>query len=51
MTALRPPINRQINAQRVVTHCFGSGDFLPASDIFANAGQTGARKVVLSRTG
>ncbi|GAB3843935.1 zinc-dependent alcohol dehydrogenase family protein [Dactylosporangium cerinum] len=50
-TLLRLLTSKQIDAQRFVTHRFGFDDFLHAYDVFANAGDTGALKVVLSRTG
>lgn len=50
-TLLRLPAGKQIDAQRFVTHRFGFDDFLHAYDVFADAGRTGALKVVLSRTG
>jgi alcohol dehydrogenase len=50
-TLLRLLTSKQIDAQRFVTHRFGFDDFLHAYDVFANAGETGALKVVLSRTG
>jgi alcohol dehydrogenase len=50
-TLLRLLTSKQIDAQRFVTHRFGFDDFIHAYDVFANAGETGALKVVLSRTG
>jgi alcohol dehydrogenase len=50
-TLLRLLTSKQIDAQRFVTHRFGFDDFPHAYDVFANAGETGALKVVLSRTG
>jgi alcohol dehydrogenase len=50
-TLLRLLTSKQIDAQRFVTHRFGFDDFLHAYDVFADAGATGALKVVLSRTG
>ncbi len=49
-TLLRLLTSRQIDAQRFVTHRFGFDEFIEAYDVFANASQTGALKVVLSRT-
>jgi alcohol dehydrogenase len=43
--------NRQLDAQRFVTHRFGFDDFIEAYDVFERAGETGALKVVLSRIG
>jgi alcohol dehydrogenase len=49
-TLLRLLTSKQIDAQRFVTHRFGFDDFMHAYDVFASASQTGALKVVLSRT-
>ena len=49
-TLLKLLISRQIDAQRFITHRFGFNDFMHAYDVFANAAETGALKVVLSRT-
>jgi len=43
--------SHHIDAQHFVTHHFGFDDFMQAYDVFARAGETGALKVVLSRTG
>jgi alcohol dehydrogenase len=40
----------QIDAQRFVTHRFGFDDVIEAYDVFSRAGETGALKVVLSRS-
>ena len=40
----------QLDVGRFVTHRFGFDDFLDAYEIFSNAAQTGALKVVISRT-
>jgi alcohol dehydrogenase len=48
-TLLRLLTSRQIDAQRFITHRFGFDEFLHAYDVFANAAETGALKVVLSR--
>jgi alcohol dehydrogenase len=40
----------QLDVGRFVTHRFGFDDFLAAYDTFANAGDTGALKVVISRS-
>jgi alcohol dehydrogenase len=40
----------QLDVGRFVTHRFGFEDFLAAYDTFANAGETGALKVVISRS-
>jgi alcohol dehydrogenase len=49
-TLLRLLTSKQIDAQRFVTHRFGFDEFMHAYDVFANAAETGALKVVLSRT-
>ena len=49
-TLLRLLTSQQIDAKRFVTHRFGLDQFMHAYDVFANAGETGALKVVLSRT-
>lgn len=49
-TLLRLLTSRQIDAQRFITHRFGFDQFIEAYDVFARAGETGALKVVLSRT-
>jgi alcohol dehydrogenase len=48
-TLLRLLTSRQIDAQRFITHRFGFDEFMHAYDVYADAGQTGALKVVLSR--
>jgi alcohol dehydrogenase len=50
-TLLRLLTSHQIDAQRFITHRFGFDQFLHAYDVFANAAQTGALKVVLSQAG
>jgi len=40
----------QLDAQRFVTHRFPLDDILAAYDVFARAGETGALKVVLTRS-
>jgi alcohol dehydrogenase len=40
---------RQLNAARFVTHHFGFDEFVKAYDVFSNAAETGALKVVLTR--
>jgi alcohol dehydrogenase len=42
---------RQLNAARFVTHHFSFDDFMAAYDVFSNASETGALKVVLTRAG
>jgi alcohol dehydrogenase len=49
-TLLRLLTSKQIDAQRFITHRFGFDEFIHAYDVFANASQTGALKVVLNRT-
>jgi len=49
-TLLRLVISRQLDAGRFVTHHFALDQFEEAYDVFARAGDTGALKVVLSRT-
>jgi alcohol dehydrogenase len=49
-TLLRLAQGRQIDAGRFVTHHFGLDQFEEAYDVFARAGETGALKVVLTRT-
>ncbi|GGM03139.1 alcohol dehydrogenase [Dactylosporangium sucinum] len=41
----------QIDSARLITHHFALGEFMQAYDTFARAGDTGALKVVLNRTG
>jgi alcohol dehydrogenase len=48
-TLLRLVTSRQIDAGRFVTHHFGLHDMLKAYEVYANAADTGAVKVVLSR--
>jgi alcohol dehydrogenase len=50
-TLVRLLTSKQIDAQRFVTHRFGFDDFIHAYDVFADAAETGALKVVLTRTG
>ena len=50
-TLIRLLASHHIDAQHFVTHHFGFDDFMQAYDVFARAGETGALKVVLSRTG
>ncbi len=49
-TLLRLLVGKQIDAARFITHRFTFDEFIHAYDVFANAADTGARKVVLSRT-
>lgn len=48
-TLLRLVAARQIEAARFVTHRFPLGEILQAYDVFANAADTGAIKVVMAR--
>jgi alcohol dehydrogenase len=48
-TLLRLVAARQIEAARFVTHRFEFGEILQAYDVFANAADTGAIKVVMAR--
>jgi alcohol dehydrogenase len=48
-TLLRLVAARQIEASRFVTHRFPLGEILQAYDVFANAADSGAIKVVMSR--
>jgi len=50
-TLIRLLASHHIDAQRFVTHRFGFDDFMRAYDVFSRAGETGALKVVLNRTG
>ncbi len=49
-TLLRLLISHQLEANRFVTHHFTLDQFEQAYDVFANAAETGALKVVLTRT-
>jgi alcohol dehydrogenase len=49
-TFLRLLAGDQLDATRFVTHHYPLGQFLDAYDVFARAGETGALKVVLTRT-
>jgi alcohol dehydrogenase len=49
-TLLRLLISHQLEASRFVTHHFALDQFEEAYDVFANAADTGALKVVLTRT-
>ena len=48
-TLLRLVTSHQIDAARFMTHQFALADFPEAYQVFANAAETGALKVVLSR--
>jgi alcohol dehydrogenase len=50
-TLIRLLASHHIDAQHFVTHRFGFDDFMQAYDVFSRAGETGALKVVLNRTG
>ena len=49
-TLLKLTSARQVDAQRFVTHHFALDEFMDAYDVFARAGETGALKVVLTRS-
>ncbi len=49
-TLLRLLTSHQIDAARFVTHHFGLHDMIEAYDVFARASDTGAVKVVLTRS-
>jgi alcohol dehydrogenase len=49
-TLLRLLTSRQVDAGRFITHRFKLDEFDQAYDVFARAAETGALKVVLSRT-
>jgi alcohol dehydrogenase len=49
-TLLRLLVGKQIDAARFITHRFTFDEFIHAYDVFANAADTGARTVVLTRT-
>jgi len=49
-TLLRLATGHQLDVARFVTHHFTMGAFIEAYDTFANAGETGALKVVITRT-
>jgi alcohol dehydrogenase len=48
-TLLRLVTSHQIDVRRFVTHHFALDDFIQAYEVFADAGETGALKVVLTR--
>jgi alcohol dehydrogenase len=48
-TLIRLLASHQIDAQRFVTHHFGLDEFIHAYDVFSQAAETGALKVVLTR--
>ena len=49
-TLLKLTTSNQLDAARFVTHHFAMDDFMEAYDVFARAGETGALKIVLTRT-
>jgi alcohol dehydrogenase len=49
-TLMRLVVGGQVDTSRFITHRFPLGEFDRAYDVFARAGETGALKVVLSRT-
>jgi len=48
-TLSRLMVTRQLNAARFATHHFTFDDFIKAYDVFTNAAETGALKVILTR--
>jgi alcohol dehydrogenase len=42
-------VTRQLDAARFATHHFTFDEFIKAYDVFSNAAETGALKVVLTR--
>jgi alcohol dehydrogenase len=49
-TLLKLVTSRQVDSRRFVTHHFAMDDFMEAYDVFARAGETGALKVVVTRS-
>jgi alcohol dehydrogenase len=49
-TLLKAAMANQVDASRFVTHHFALDEFIDAYDTFARAGETGALKVVLTRS-
>jgi alcohol dehydrogenase len=49
-TLLKLTSARQVDAHRFVTHHFVLDEFMEAYHVFAHAGDTGALKVVLTRS-
>ena len=49
-TLLKLTTSNQLDAARFVTHHFAMDDFIEAYDVFARAGETGALKIVLTRS-
>jgi alcohol dehydrogenase len=49
-TLLKLATAGQVDAQRFVTHHFAMDNFVEAYDVFARAGETGALKIVLTRS-
>jgi alcohol dehydrogenase len=49
-TLLRLLTSRQIDTRRFITHHFGLDEFMEAYEVFGNAAETGALKVVLTRS-
>jgi alcohol dehydrogenase len=49
-TLLKLTTSHQLEAARFVTHHFAMDDFMEAYDVFARAGETGALKIVLTRS-
>jgi alcohol dehydrogenase len=49
-TLLKLTTSHQLEAARFVTHHFAMDDFMEAYDVFARSGETGALKIVLTRS-
>ncbi len=49
-TLLRLVTSKQLDSTKFVTHRFALGDFMEAYDVFSRAADTGALKVVLTRS-
>jgi alcohol dehydrogenase len=49
-TLLKLTSARQVDAQRFVTHHFAFDEFMDAYDVFARSGETGALKVLVTRS-
>ena len=50
-TLLKLVASQQLDAGRFITHHFGFDQFMEAYDVFSQAGETGALKVIISRNG
>jgi alcohol dehydrogenase len=49
-TLLKLTTSHQLEPARFVTHHFAMDEFMEAYDVFARAGETGALKIVLTRS-